>query len=63
MKKCIYCGEPLKINFGAEHLRCALKHPHLSLVGWSLFLLGYVFPSVRKTEEKIKEKIKIGGNN
>ena len=50
MRNCISCGRPLKINLGGVHLFCALKHTHLSVLGWILFLLGYIFPTTQDNE-------------
>ena len=57
MRKCIYCGKPLKINLGAEHMRCALRHPLLSLQGWFWFLLRNDTKRL-EAEEKVRQKAK-----
>jgi LSD1 subclass zinc finger protein len=58
---CIYCGQPLKLKIGAEHIRCALKHPHLSVAGWTCYLIGWIIPSARDAEEKIKDRVREKG--
>lgn len=58
---CIYCNQPYD-GPGAEHLRCALKHPHISLMGWFLWLAGFVFPAARKAKESLKDRIHKSGS-
>ena len=56
MRKCIFCGKPLKLKLGAEHIKCALRHPYLSLAGWVLYIFSF-----RGAEEKIKNRIRKKG--
>ena len=57
-RNCIFCGKPLKINIGAEHVKCALKHLRLSLRGWFFTIEGLFFPAAREKAEQVKEKIR-----
>ncbi len=58
MKTCNYCKEPHS-GLGAEHLKCALRHPHWALLGWFFYLAGGFFCLLGFISLGIEDMIKI----
>jgi len=60
-RNCLYCSQPLVIPAGAEHLRHALLHPHLALLGWWYYYDGNTEKRL-EVEQRVIQKRKENAN-